>query len=170
MSGSGAPLGAHWVVLQLNSDLFLNCIEGVSDGHARQRPTDNTNSMAFIAAHLVDARHFMATLAGLELPNPVGETLRDVRDISAATELPSLATLRSAWRDLAAPLVQRLTEVTAEDLAGPSPESFPVEDRSVLGGIAFLLQHESFHLGQLALLRKQLGYPSMEYPSSPGKD
>jgi uncharacterized damage-inducible protein DinB len=32
-----------------------------------------------------------------------------------------------------------------------------------LGLIAFLVQHDSYHLGQIAFLRKQLGKPAMSY-------
>jgi uncharacterized damage-inducible protein DinB len=38
-----------------------------------------------------------------------------------------------------------------------------VSDGSVLGAVAFLAQHESYHMGQLGLLRKALGYPPMSY-------
>ena len=38
-----------------------------------------------------------------------------------------------------------------------------VDDESVLGVIAFLLGHESFHIGQLAILRKYYGLDSMGY-------
>jgi len=32
-----------------------------------------------------------------------------------------------------------------------------------MGGIAFAVQHESYHLGQIALLRRALGHPPMSY-------
>jgi uncharacterized damage-inducible protein DinB len=38
-----------------------------------------------------------------------------------------------------------------------------VSDPSRLGMIAFLTQHDSYHLGQLAFLRRQLGRPAMAY-------
>jgi uncharacterized damage-inducible protein DinB len=36
-----------------------------------------------------------------------------------------------------------------------------------LGLIAFLAQHDSYHLGQLAFLRWQLGHPAMSYTRGP---
>jgi hypothetical protein len=38
-----------------------------------------------------------------------------------------------------------------------------VGDRTLLGALAFLAQHESYHVGQLALLRKYAGLPAMRY-------
>jgi uncharacterized damage-inducible protein DinB len=32
-----------------------------------------------------------------------------------------------------------------------------------LGLVAFLVQHDSYHLGQVAFLRRQLGHPAMSY-------
>jgi uncharacterized damage-inducible protein DinB len=29
--------------------------------------------------------------------------------------------------------------------------------------LAFLVQHESYHIGQMALIRKYIGYPAMKY-------
>ena len=34
---------------------------------------------------------------------------------------------------------------------------------AVLGAVAFLLQHDSYHVGQLALLRKHFGLGAMRY-------
>jgi uncharacterized damage-inducible protein DinB len=38
-----------------------------------------------------------------------------------------------------------------------------VPDTSRLGLIAFLTQHDSYHIGQLAFLRRQLGRSPMAY-------
>ena len=39
----------------------------------------------------------------------------------------------------------------------------PLEDSSVLGLFGFMVQHDSYHLGQLSLLRKYAGLPAMSY-------
>jgi uncharacterized damage-inducible protein DinB len=33
----------------------------------------------------------------------------------------------------------------------------------MLGALTFLVQHDSYHIGQLALLRKHAGLPAMRY-------
>ena len=52
---------------------------------------------------------------------------------------------------------------TAEELRRPKVHRFPLEDTTELGLIAFLTQHDSYHIGQLAFLRRQLGKPAMVY-------
>jgi hypothetical protein len=47
--------------------------------------------------------------------------------------------------------------------APESPQRFPVDDPTFGAAIEFQLHHESYHIGQLALLRKYYGYPAMTY-------
>ena len=158
MAGTGPLLE----ILRLNTDLLRNALDGMSDTHAAQRIA-GTNPAAFLAAHLVDARHYLADLLGAPLANPFTELLRDARTADDVVSLPPLADLRSAWDAIAAHLDPVLAAATAERLDAPSPQRFPVGDPSLRAGIAFLMQHESYHVGQVALLRRQLGYPAMTY-------
>ena len=57
----------------------------------------------------------------------------------------------------------RLEEITAEELSAPSERGFPGVERTRLGVLTFLVQHDSYHVGQLALLRKPAGLPAMSY-------
>jgi uncharacterized damage-inducible protein DinB len=38
-----------------------------------------------------------------------------------------------------------------------------MDDSTRLGMIAFLTQHDSYHVGQAAFLRRQIGRPAMTY-------
>ena len=48
-------------------------------------------------------------------------------------------------------------------LLAPPPEGFPIEDQTIRGGISFLSWHESYHVGQIGVLRTELGYSSTEH-------
>lgn len=159
MDSPAAPLVA---VARLNTDLLPNALADVSEDEARQRP-GGVNPIAFLAAHVLDARHFLAGMLGPPLPNPIGEALADARSADDVTDLPNLADVRREWRAVSAQLEARLAAASPADLAAPSPQAFPVDDPSLGAGIGFLLQHESYHLGQIALLRRQLGHGPMRY-------
>jgi uncharacterized damage-inducible protein DinB len=58
---------------------------------------------------------------------------------------------------------ERLEALTAEELAAPSERGFPGVERTRLGVLTFLVQHDAYHIGQLALLRKAAGLPAMSY-------
>jgi uncharacterized damage-inducible protein DinB len=150
-------------IYALNTDLLLNAVAGVSPAHAVERPLPGTNSMAFLVAHAIDARHFAATLLDRPAPNPLGEALKDANGIDDIPELPPLSELTALWLAASQNLEAALDAASAEQLRRPSEQTFPVNHPGVLGAVAFLAQHESYHIGQLALMRKGLGYPAMKY-------
>ncbi|UCC82674.1 MAG: DinB family protein [Gemmatimonadota bacterium] len=149
-------------LLKLNTRLFLNCLDGVDDAMARERPSDGTNSIGFLACHVLHARYYLGSHVGLEAVNPFQELFDSAHDVNDL-EVPPLDELRSAWSELSALLVDRLPEVTEAELGRASGQEFPVDDGTVRGAVAFLVQHESFHIGQLALLRKYFGLEGMAY-------
>jgi uncharacterized damage-inducible protein DinB len=149
--------------LELHAKLFLNCLDGVSDDDAVVRAGGTTNSMAFIAAHLVDSRHWLARVVGLTMENPFGPRLDGARGIEDLKDCPTLEESRHAWRTLTQPLAARLQTLDGSALDQHSQTRFPISDKSVLGTIAFLLHHEAYHIGQLALLRRYTGSPAMSY-------
>ena len=155
-----APL---WEILALNSRLFRNCLADVDDASAQIRPGAVANNMAFIAVHVLDARAWMARYLGVEYRHPFEDDLATVTSIDDVTRLPSLESILAVWHQVSERLSERLRSLSAEDIERESEQAFPVGDRSVLGGMAFLLQHESFHIGQLALIRRILGFSSMSY-------
>lgn len=149
--------------LTLNTRLLKNCLAGVDDQAAQMRINERTNHIAFIVCHLLDARCFLAGYLGVTAENPFKELLEGARGIDDMKEFPSLEQIVLAWQSVAEVLENRFTSITSAELKAQSSQAFPVEDQTVLSGIAFLLQHESFHIGQLALLRKHFGFGSMSY-------
>jgi hypothetical protein len=43
------------------------------------------------------------------------------------------------------------------------PFPLPISDPTALSLLTFFVQHDSYHVGQLALLRKHAGLPAMQY-------
>lgn len=162
MRESIAPL---YELVKLNSRLFLNCLDGVDDATARRRPSPDTNSIGFLACHTLHARYYLASFVGLEAVNPFQEQFDSAHDVNDL-EVPPLDELCSAWSELSAQLIDRLPGVSEADLVRAAGQEFPVDDGTVRGAVAFLVQHESFHIGQLALLRKYFGHEGMAYGQS----
>ena len=155
-----APLAA---VFDLNTRLLLNTLDGLEDAEATVRPNRHTNSIAFIGGHVVEARAWMGRLLGLDTPAPFGGALEHRTSIDTVTSFPTLLDIRAAWQATSDRVSARLGTITDAELAGESGERFPGVPATLLGAIAFLVQHESYHIGQLAFVRKYLGRPSMSY-------
>ena len=147
----------------LNTDLLLNCLDGLTDTEAQHRLEAGGNSITFLAEHLTDSRHFLVARLGHSLPNPVARYLADVRSIEDIAEWPTLDEVRSAWLAVSAHLQNVLSGLTASELAEPNVHRFPLNDSSRLGMVTFLVQHDSYHLGQVGFMRRQLGKPPMSY-------
>lgn len=160
MSPPAAPLGA---LLRLNTRLLLNCFDEVTNEQAVQRVVPQVNSMAFVAAHLIDTRHELLALLGGSAHNPVRPHLANARGIDDVVDLPPLDQLLDAWREVGMAIDNRLTAVDDAALDAPSGRRFPGGDPSTLGALAFLVQHDSYHIGQLAMLRRVHGLPAMRY-------
>ena len=149
-------------MLQLNTDLVRNCLDGLTDQHAHERP-GGANSIAFIVAHLTDTRHFLAAFLDVPLENPLAPLLANARGIADLSRVPGLDELGEAWTRIGAHLADAGPRIPAAALGQPGPQRLPGTDGSRLEGVAFLVQHDSYHLGQIAMLRRQLGYPPMRY-------
>jgi uncharacterized damage-inducible protein DinB len=156
------PSGSLDEILTLNPDLFDNALDGMSDRQAQER-VHGTNPVAFRAAHLVDARCLLAAKLGTPVANPIGVALQDARSADDVQHLPPLDVLRGEWARVSAQVERALAAVSEDRLRAPTDHRFPVRERTVGAGVAFLLQHESFHIGQTALLRRQLGCPALTY-------
>jgi uncharacterized damage-inducible protein DinB len=154
------PLAA---ILRLNTRLLINCLAGLTDETARVRHGDGVNSATFIAAHVTDSRFFILRTLGGSLENPLSASLDKAKGIDDITEWPALDTIRTAWTDVSAAIDARLEAAQAGELTLPVDARFPGVDRTRLGALTFLVQHDSYHIGQLALLRKPAGLPAMSY-------
>jgi uncharacterized damage-inducible protein DinB len=155
-----APLAE---MLRMNTRLYLNCLAGLPDDKARVRPTDTTNSAAFVAAHLTDSRYYLLGSLGVKEASPLKGAKGGFNKIDDVTTFPPLAEIQAAWTAVGKVLDHRLGAMAATDLDAPLDPGFPVETQTLLGLVVFLVQHESYHLGQLGLLRKHAGLPAMEY-------
>jgi uncharacterized damage-inducible protein DinB len=159
-------------ILRLNTELVLNCVVGLDDSAGARRATEGTNSIAFMVAHLTDSRHFIASLLDAPLPNPFAAALAGARSEAEVAALPALSALTEGWERVSAHLAVQIERLDTPTLARAATERYPGGDGTLLGALTFLVQHDTYHLGQLALLRRQLGYPPMSYahpPREPGR-
>ena len=156
-------LGPLLDILELNTTLVHNCCRDVNEEDAQRRLNQQGNSVAFLVAHLTEVRHFLAEQAGQPLDNPLGEALANASSIDELDDVPVLAAGLKAWERISDHLLPALRAVPAESLDEVTERSFPIAGDTRLAMIAFLVQHESYHVGQLGYLRRQLGYPAMTY-------
>jgi uncharacterized damage-inducible protein DinB len=153
----------------LHTRLVTNAFDGIDDNLANRRPPGGVNPMVFLLVHLIDARCYTSELVGRAVANPLPadfETARSADDIDA---YPAVEALLADWIRVSEQFDLGLRSMTRERADDPAPHRFPVDDPTRLGGLAFLLSHEAYHVGQLGLIRRQLGLPALDFSRSGGR-
>jgi uncharacterized damage-inducible protein DinB len=147
-------------MLGTNDHLLGKALEGLSPEDAWKHAGD-TNPIHWIAGHMTIYRYtLLAALgAGSELPwaGPFKRTTQP--DPSAA--VPPLAEIAAAMKEALPKLAAKYAELTEAELAAEAPFKLPTPDPTLRGMIAFFAYHESYHLGQIAYVRKWIGGPGI---------
>lgn len=104
-------------------------------------------------------------MLGAEQPSPIAAYLEGARGIDDVEQFPPLVEIQRAWTTASHARRDRLDRMTAVELDAPiaSPFPLPISNPTSLSLLTFLVQHDSYHIGQLAFLRKQAGLPPMQY-------
>jgi uncharacterized protein YndB with AHSA1/START domain len=153
-----APLA---LIFKLNTGLMRSTLEGVAAEELWQRPTPLTNPLLWIFGHLVQTR---ATMLGI-LGEPFDTGWSDLFARGAAAHDPARYPSREAIDQVHRRIIDRLKTrfalLTDADLAAPARGGQLSGAKSVGDQLAFLAFHESYHVGQLAYVRKALGHSAI---------
>jgi uncharacterized damage-inducible protein DinB len=145
----------------VTSFLYDKALDGLDQNALFARPAEVTNPIVWIAGHLAYSRTGIARILGARLDLPWPDIFARGAKGAAPEAYPDIAEIRSAWTTASTALMKHLDELGEETLAAPSPRSFPIPDKTIRGAITFMTFHESYHVGQMAYIRKWLGFPGL---------
>ena len=151
------------LIFNLNSRLFINAIEGVTDALAAERISDHNNPFNWLATHTVWARYNTCGLFGKPATNPYAGMFEGFKPFDPSHQYPSMEEIKTEWNKATELLKDAMASVSEEHLASDCPFKSPTGDFSFAGSIAFLAQHESYDIGQMGLLKKYLTKEAMKY-------
>jgi hypothetical protein len=153
----------------LQTRLFNNVLEGIEDNKGSERLNDHVNHLQWIAGHLTNSRYSIASMLDISMHFPFKETYTDFtapppfnRHIDASVKYPSLTEIKKYWNSLGDVLVEKLSNLGEEKLASASPFAVPI-GKTLLDMFSFIASHESYHIGQMSIIRKYLGLEAMSY-------
>ena len=144
--------------------LFPNVIDGISDKDAQDRLNTKANHVAWIAGSLVHTRFEMANVLGVDLKQRSHELFKDFQGIKDGVTYPSLQEYREDWQRVSGILKEKLESLDSEDLAKPDPFEMPGQQMTTFESFAFMIDRESYCIGQIGLFRRLLGYEALKYP------
>jgi DinB superfamily len=151
------------LILNLDDRLFINALDGVSEAQAKERISDHNNPINWIAAHTVSSRYLMLLFLGKPTQNPYNDLFENFKAYDATLKYPSLAEIKSEWKKVTSLLKDALASVSEEQLVADSPIKSPIGDFTNGGTLAFVIQHESYTIGQLGFLKKYYTNAAMSY-------
>jgi uncharacterized damage-inducible protein DinB len=153
----------HIITIDLNTKLIINCFDGVDDQLANKRVGQGANPMAFISLHALEARYFLARILGTKIVNPYHELTKDAKTCDDIGEMPRVIEMLDYWKETGDVLLDTLKNLDESKLQEKVRFKFPIDDDTKFGTLTFMVQHETYHIGQLGILRRALGLPAMKY-------
>ena len=141
----------------LNTKLVNKTLEDLTDDVAHKRINDTGSSLHWIIGHIANSRHYVGGLfnAGTEFEN--SELYNGGTPMKEPSAYPPIAEIKKIFENISGKFMKRLEELTDDDINKKLESKLPVKDETMLGAIAFFSLHESYHVGQLSFIRRQLG-------------
>lgn len=132
-------------------------LNGVTCDQAARRPPNGAHSIWALVLHMTSWRNEVARRAtGEPAATPAGGDYPDVGEPTAARWRAALAALNASHANLVT-IVRRLSD---EDLLKPTNDP---RNRPLGTGVSYyellhgIVQHDAYHAGQIAILKKVLG-------------
>jgi hypothetical protein len=151
------------VLYDLHTRLFQNVIDGISDVDAQNRLNTKANHIAWLTGSLVHERFELANAAGVDAQQSGDEFFMDQIGIQDDLIYPSMTVYKKDWNYITPVLKKALLYLSEEELAGPGPYGVPGDGLSFFDAITFIIDRESYCIGQIGLYRRLLGYEAMKY-------
>jgi uncharacterized damage-inducible protein DinB len=141
--------------------LFDKATDGLDEKALRAQVGEKNNSIHWLAGHLANIRCGVGAVTGLAWRSEWDRFFARGTDGQIPNDAPGLVEIRERFARVSDDLALRFESLTDVELAAPFPRKLPIPDRSIRGAIAFLAYHESYHIGQMAYIRKWLGFPGL---------
>ncbi len=149
--------------LNLQTRLFRNVTEGISDENAQKHVAPKVNHAAWLTGHIVSTRYMVAGALGLEMQEPYPDLFVDGKGLQEGAQYPTMAELTNDWESVSEAIVNKINSLSDEMAMNNLPQPTPIGDATLKSFLNFCSHHEAYTIGQLGLLRRILGYDAMKY-------
>jgi uncharacterized damage-inducible protein DinB len=155
---------------QVLNNWFLYVIDGIEDKDGSKTINDGTNSIEWLAGHLITGRYRNLVRLGVQiepykyLDKFINQTLPPPNAIafSKTIQYPTLTECREQWKMYSELLMERLNTLDESILKSTIPFTVPTGGNTIEDSLIFVVMHETYHIGQMSIIRKAIGYPGMQ--------
>lgn len=153
-STGAAPVA---MIFALNEPFVLSALDGLSPAELWRRQPDCNNPMLWIAGHVVQTRASVLGLLGSPVETGWGNLFDRGATLGDPERYPAREEIERVMREVSPLLHTGLAALDDTRLARPGTAELPFA-RTLGDELAFFAMHESYHVGQMAFIRKGLGY------------
>jgi uncharacterized damage-inducible protein DinB len=148
------------MIFSFNEYFVPQALEGLTQEELWRAPTSHNNCMLWVAGHVVQTRATVVQLLGEHYETGWGNLFDRGTKVGDAKLYPSGAEVARIMREVSSQLRSALSNLKDQRLSGPA--SLPIPGVKTFGDeLAFFALHDSYHVGQLAYIRRSLGYPGL---------
>ena len=148
-------------ILAGNDSVADRTFIGVKPEDLWKRPTPQNNSMLWIYAHMATVRARMLNVLGDAYDPGLGDTFGRGAQVQDSESYPTREKIIEVSREVNARLFAKLATVGEAELSRKATGPMPPSVQTVGDQLAFFALHDSYHVGQLAYVRKALGLPGV---------
>jgi len=150
-------------MFEINAGPVQKSIEDIDDAESLTRGLDKVNHIRWNAGHLVCSAGLMVKIMGGT--SNISEEwnklfIRGAKFSENSSVYPSMDDLRAKMKEVHQDMKEALKEASLEYLE-TEKEVFPGWNTTPANAVTFICEHEFYHLGQIATLRRILGREQM---------
>lgn len=156
-NSQAAPIA---MIFAFNDRFVVPALDGLTQQELWRALTPHNNPLLWIVGHVVQTRATVLGMLGEHVDTGWGKLFDRGARIGDPGQYPSGSEVAKAMGEITPRLHAALARLGPEQLNRPA--SLPIPGITTLTDeLAFFALHESYHVGQLAYVRKGLGYPGL---------
>ena len=156
-NSSAAPIA---LIFAFNDPFVPQALDGLTPEELWRPLAKSTNPLLWVAGHIVQTRAMVLQMLGQQAETGWGTLFDRGAKIGDPKDYPSGPEIARGMTEISPRLHDALAALKDEQLNRPA--SLPIPGlKTLTDELAFFALHESYHVGQLAYVRKGLGYPGM---------
>ena len=151
-------------ILGYNTWLFQNAVKDVSEARFAYRVNDRTNAFDRLAGHVTVCRHGIAAMLHVGVPELPWGTFAEFgfgTQFETERACPPLPEIAGMFDEVTSVLMADLASVPDDVFAEPSAFEIPGENPTMRDLLGFMAMHETYHIGQMGILKRSMGGPGV---------
>lgn len=149
---------------------YMAALENIKDEDGNKIIPGNTNSLEWLAGHLITGRYRNLVRLDVQLEpyrhldKFINQSIPPPNAIAFDGNInyPRLSESREQWNNYSEMLLARLNNVDEKKLKSEISFTVPIGGNTIEDSELFAIQHETYHIGQMSIIRKALGYGAMQ--------